>query len=318
MAMEYYSFEKVLKELQMEEDELKRLVSEGEIRAFRDEDKMKFRKSDIDGLKKGRMTEPTIILPTGEPDNSAEDSEVLLVEEDTSETLLDIADDLDGSDSGSTAVPAMDSADLEESSSSTSRSKSKPNEIITEELTFEEDTGAYVLDSSDDVLIDSSEELAPVTEFDSGSKSEGDAILDANSDTGLQTEPLDMNAEDLASAAEEDQNEASNLEMLPDEASSRRPRAAKQGVQKVALVEEEPLSTPMMALLVAATILLLVSGMFVVNTINEVDTPSTGWLTDITYEYIAPARHLYQKGQLISSKLDSQMKTRERWRKSSR
>ncbi|WP_372365738.1 hypothetical protein [Candidatus Uabimicrobium sp. HlEnr_7] len=186
LSSQYYSFEKVLKELQMEEDELKRLVSEGEIRAFRDEDKMKFKKSDIDGLKKGRMTEPTIILPSGEPDDSSEDSEVLLVEEDTSETLLDI-DDLDGGDSSSTTVPTVDfsSSDFDDSS--------YPSETITEELTFEEDSGSYVLESSDDVFIDSSGELLDVS-----SDSSGKTFIE--SDTELQTEPLDMDSDIIESA----------------------------------------------------------------------------------------------------------------------
>lgn len=51
MAEEYYSFEKALEELNLKEEDLKRLVSEGEIRAFRDEDKMKFKKADVDKLK---------------------------------------------------------------------------------------------------------------------------------------------------------------------------------------------------------------------------------------------------------------------------
>ena len=34
MSKDFYSFEKVLRELQMQEEELKKLVSEGEIRAF--------------------------------------------------------------------------------------------------------------------------------------------------------------------------------------------------------------------------------------------------------------------------------------------
>lgn len=61
---DYFSFEDVLKELELSEDDLKRMVSEGELRAFRDENKMKFKKEDVDNLKKGRITEPTIILPS--------------------------------------------------------------------------------------------------------------------------------------------------------------------------------------------------------------------------------------------------------------
>ena len=61
---DYFSFEDVMKELEVSEDDLKRMVSEGELRAFRDENKMKFKKEDVDNLKKGRITEPTIILPS--------------------------------------------------------------------------------------------------------------------------------------------------------------------------------------------------------------------------------------------------------------
>ena len=62
--MDYFSFEDVMGELELGEEELKRMVSEGELRAFRDENKMKFKKEDVESLKKGRITEPTIILPS--------------------------------------------------------------------------------------------------------------------------------------------------------------------------------------------------------------------------------------------------------------
>lgn len=171
MAMEYYSFEKVLAELQMEEDELKRLVSEGEIRAFRDEDKMKFKKSDIDGLKKGRMTEPTIILPSsGGGSSEEEESEVLLVEDDTSETLLDI-DDLDESDSGSASSTSVPTIDFSEGTDDTG------SETLTEELVFD--------DSSSELALDDSSSL--VTQ---DIQSE-DTFID-DSSTGMTTEPLDL------------------------------------------------------------------------------------------------------------------------------
>ena len=305
-AMEYYSFEKVLKELQMEENELKRLVSEGEIRAFRDEDKMKFRKSDIDGLKKGRMTEPTIILPSGEPDDSSEDSEVLLVEEDTSETLLDI-DDLDGAESSSTSVPTVDlsASEFDESSAS---------ETITEELTFEEDSGSYVLESSDDVLIDSSEELAAIDDSDG----EGETFID--SDTGLQTEPLDMDSVELnlGTDSDLDLNEPpmmDELSLQPLDESDEQPRVAM--TPTLSYVEPLVLQPALMFCLIAATVVLLVSGMFVVNIIQEVDTPATGWLTDIAYE-MAPAKYLYKRGQVPPSKLKKHMMKRQNWRKSGR
>jgi hypothetical protein len=56
VADEFISFDKVLRELQMQEEELKRLVSEGEIRAFRDQDKMKFKKEDVERFRRARST----------------------------------------------------------------------------------------------------------------------------------------------------------------------------------------------------------------------------------------------------------------------
>jgi excisionase family DNA binding protein len=51
---EFYSFDEVLKRLKIDEQRLKKLVSEGEIRAFREGQEMKFRKSDIDNLDRTR------------------------------------------------------------------------------------------------------------------------------------------------------------------------------------------------------------------------------------------------------------------------
>ncbi len=51
MSEEFYSFDKALRDLQMDEEELKRLISEGEIRAFRDEAGMKFRREDVESLR---------------------------------------------------------------------------------------------------------------------------------------------------------------------------------------------------------------------------------------------------------------------------
>jgi excisionase family DNA binding protein len=47
----FYSFEEALRELRLKEEELKRLVSEGEIRAFREGDTMRLRRADVDSLR---------------------------------------------------------------------------------------------------------------------------------------------------------------------------------------------------------------------------------------------------------------------------
>lgn len=273
--MEYYSFEKVLKELQIEEEELKRLVSEGEIRAFRDDDKMKFKKSDIEGLKKGKMTEPTIILPSGEGGDPSEDSEVLLVEEDTSETLLDI-EDLESAESSSANVPTVDfsSSEFEEAPAAASSGSSG---TITEELTFEEESASYVLESSDDVLIDSSQDLVPVDDSPSGEETFVD-------DTGLQTEPLELDSSsDYSSVKSMGQDE----EVRTQPVGARVYTPTTMGPQ-IALVAVSPVSV---FFLLLGCLVLLYSGVFMVNTLQDIDTPLTGWLTDMVYEQ-APAHYV--------------------------
>jgi excisionase family DNA binding protein len=52
---DFYSFDEALNQLNLKEEELKRLVSEGEIRAFREGDTMKLRRSDVENLKKELM-----------------------------------------------------------------------------------------------------------------------------------------------------------------------------------------------------------------------------------------------------------------------
>jgi hypothetical protein len=56
-------FAQVLTELQMGEQDLQNLIARGELRAFRAGGTMKFRRADVDMLKKERATEPTIIIP---------------------------------------------------------------------------------------------------------------------------------------------------------------------------------------------------------------------------------------------------------------
>jgi excisionase family DNA binding protein len=72
---EFLSFEEALRELRLKEEELKRLVSEGEIRAFRDGETMKLRKSDVENLRSE--------LSGGEVVDLGNASEELVFEDDT-------------------------------------------------------------------------------------------------------------------------------------------------------------------------------------------------------------------------------------------
>ncbi|MEW6742422.1 MAG: hypothetical protein AB1486_06655 [Planctomycetota bacterium] len=70
MAEDFYSFEKVLRELKLQEDELKRLVSEGEIRAFRDQGSMKFKKEDIESFRKRATGESKDVIEALEKEST--------------------------------------------------------------------------------------------------------------------------------------------------------------------------------------------------------------------------------------------------------
>ncbi len=102
MAVEYMTFQEVLEELQIDEDELKRLVSNAELRGFRAGSSMKFKRDDVMNLKQGRETEPTIILTDSDQEMGiAESSDELILEDSTSDTVIHIGDIMGGARSGS-------------------------------------------------------------------------------------------------------------------------------------------------------------------------------------------------------------------------
>ena len=71
---DFFSFDEALSELRLKEEELKRLVSEGEIRAFREGETMKLRKGDVEALRQE--------LGGGEVVDLGEPSEEIVFEDD--------------------------------------------------------------------------------------------------------------------------------------------------------------------------------------------------------------------------------------------
>jgi hypothetical protein len=71
---EFYNFDEVLRQLNIDENRLKRLVSEGEIRAFREGGAMKFKRNEIDGLAgrsgRGSQTSETSLTEISLEDDS--------------------------------------------------------------------------------------------------------------------------------------------------------------------------------------------------------------------------------------------------------
>lgn len=70
---EFFSFEQALDHLRLKEEELRRLVSEGEIRAFRDGETMKLRKRDVEELGRELMGGEVIDLGDADEDLVFED-----------------------------------------------------------------------------------------------------------------------------------------------------------------------------------------------------------------------------------------------------
>src|SRR5690606_7328611 len=84
---DFISFEKALRDLRMQSEELKKHVSEGEIRAFRDGDSMKFRREDLEALRAGGTVEEELVFAESLEDDAGMQTEELSDED----TLL--ADD---------------------------------------------------------------------------------------------------------------------------------------------------------------------------------------------------------------------------------
>ncbi|HRJ76951.1 MAG: hypothetical protein HUU03_01855 [Planctomycetaceae bacterium] len=171
----YRSFDEVLKELDMDEDELKRLVSEGQIRAFRDEDRMKFRAEDVQNLASTRQAdvgEQQVDL--GETQVGGEGLQV--VEEETDETLLDLGNlsgDKDFEDTGATSVPTVELGDV--------GGGEDQDATLTEELVFDETDELGGLDFGEGQDADATQKIET-----------GNLDLKENEDLGLQTEPVDQ------------------------------------------------------------------------------------------------------------------------------
>ena len=90
---DFVSFEKALRDLKLQSEELKKLVSEGEIRAFRDGQSMKFRKEDVNALSRESSGEDELVLA-----DALEDDTGMVTEELSEEDTLLVEDDLEDMD----------------------------------------------------------------------------------------------------------------------------------------------------------------------------------------------------------------------------
>jgi excisionase family DNA binding protein len=113
---DFFSFDEALNQLNLREEELKRLVSEGEIRAFREGDTMKLRRADVETLKKELMGGEVVDLGGSGEDLVFEDDLEL---EETGMATEEISDmdtllEEDVEDVGEVALETEEVVELEE------------------------------------------------------------------------------------------------------------------------------------------------------------------------------------------------------------
>ena len=183
MAVEYMTFQEVLEELQIDEEELKRLVSNAELRGFRAGSSMKFKRDDVMALKQGRETEPTIILTDSDQEMGiAESSDELILEDSTSDTVINIGDIMGGARSGSQQEIIFDTT--EEYTVSPHGEESDPEAAIptVEVPSISEDMGLVETDS-DAALVEAGSDESMETEafelMDESGETETDGVATA-------------------------------------------------------------------------------------------------------------------------------------------
>lgn len=87
---EFVSFEKALRDLKMRSEDLRKLVSEGGIRAFRDGQSMKFKREDLEALKAEQVGDDDLVFT-----EALEDDTGMVTEELTDEDTLLAAEDFE-------------------------------------------------------------------------------------------------------------------------------------------------------------------------------------------------------------------------------
>ena len=140
MTEQFFSFEEALHELRLKEEELRRLVSEGEIRAFREGETMKLRKGDVDALR-GELGGAEVV-DLGEPseeivfeDDSMVDEAGMATEEisDVDTIIEDDIEDISEIEIEEEVEEVAEAAPLRRSSASSSRGSAPAVAVVEDE-----------------------------------------------------------------------------------------------------------------------------------------------------------------------------------------
>lgn len=254
---DYLSFEEVIDELQIDEEELKRLISQGELRGFRDGMSMKFKRADVVNLKQGRNTEPTIILTDSDHAiDIPESSEELLIEDSsTDDTVLNIDGFMDES---SEEIMIGSSDDL----------------LITPSADSEEAIPTVEVPSLDDSGDSSSIEFYESSDEDTGALMEIGASSEFGGTESFELIDEDSGEDTGAVALVEDSEEFDGIsedDIAP--VSSTSGRSARSSRRLAAAVALQPKQSHVFftATLLTTTIILFVPGAILLNLVKGVE-----------------------------------------------
>lgn len=122
---DFVSFENALRDLKLQSEQLKKMVSQGDIRAFRVGDSMQFRAEDVDALRSRSDGEEDLIFVDALEDDTGMVTEELSEED----TLLVEDDDLEDADEADDAQPRVASRSRREAMQSEAE-ESEPAWVI--------------------------------------------------------------------------------------------------------------------------------------------------------------------------------------------
>ncbi|RMG17311.1 MAG: DNA-binding protein [Planctomycetota bacterium] len=269
MAVEYMTFQEVLEELQIDEEELKRLVSNAELRGFRAGSSMKFKRDDVMSLKQGRETEPTIILTDSDQEMGiAESSDELILEDSTSDTVIHIGDIMGGARSGSQ-----------------------------QEIIFDT-TEEYTVSPHDSEIGGDPESVIPTVEVPSISEdmglveSESDAALvEVGSDESMETEAFEL----MDESGETDTDGMAVAAAAAPGAAAKSGRTSRRGMSQSARmrameIEQKQGHAFMTSLLLLGLILLSLQFGILFSEVNE---SSPKWALEVTSPFTSMVESLY-------------------------
>ena len=180
MNEEFMSFEQACRELGLKEDELKRLVSDGEIRGFRDKGLTVFRKEDIRLLKDSLSQQP-VIIPGGEEKEPPVEVIETGGEGEFAETVLNI-EGLGDIDLGADiAGPAVEAKPPEEETFATIEEQAAPLEATRHAAP---EKGMHDTIKMPEAAAEEEEETFVLSETDLGKETESLELLDETAKMG--------------------------------------------------------------------------------------------------------------------------------------